>query len=65
MVRKPSRGTLANNIEGKKRLLIAIGDKVRVVFREKAKRTGSILDIEQFKEVASSLRYCGYFQRSF
>jgi uncharacterized OB-fold protein len=31
---------------------VSIGDKVRVVFREKTKRTGSILDIEHFEKVA-------------
>lgn len=31
---------------------VAIGDQVRLVFRERAKRIGSILDIEHFEKVA-------------
>jgi hypothetical protein len=30
---------------------LSIGDKVRVLFREKSKRTGSILDIEGFEKL--------------
>jgi hypothetical protein len=30
---------------------VAVGDKVRVVFKEKSKRTGSILDIEHFEKL--------------
>jgi uncharacterized OB-fold protein len=31
---------------------VAIGDKVRVVLKEKKNRTGSILNIENFEKVA-------------
>lgn len=31
---------------------VAIGDRVRLVFKEKSKRTGSILDIEYFEKIA-------------
>ena len=48
LVRFPSaHGGLVHRVKGP----INIGDKVRVVFKEKPKRTGSILDIEHFERV--------------
>jgi uncharacterized OB-fold protein len=47
-VRFPSaHGGLVHKVKGE----VAIGDKVRVVFKEKSKRTGSILDIEHFEKI--------------
>ncbi|MGA8856104.1 MAG: hypothetical protein WB643_02945 [Candidatus Bathyarchaeia archaeon] len=40
MVRKPSRGVLPYNIEVKKRLLLAIGDKVSPRFQGKGQTHG-------------------------
>jgi uncharacterized OB-fold protein len=42
-----AHGGLVHRTKGK----VSIGDKVRIVFKEKAKRTGSILDIEHFEKV--------------
>jgi uncharacterized OB-fold protein len=48
LVRFPSaHGGLVHKVKGE----VAIGDKVRVVFKEKSKRTGSILDIEHFEKI--------------
>ena len=49
-VRFPSaHGGLIHKVKGE----ISVGDKVRsVVFREKSKRIGSILDIEYFEKMA-------------
>lgn len=48
LVRFPSaHGGLIHKINGK----LSIGDKVRLVLKEKAKRTGSILDIQTFEKV--------------
>ena len=48
LVRFPSaHGGLVHKVKGQ----VAIGDKVRVVFKEKSQRTGSILDIECFEKV--------------
>jgi hypothetical protein len=48
LVRFPSaHGGLVHRVKGS----IAIGDRVRVVFKEKTKRTGSILDIEHFEKI--------------
>jgi len=48
-VRFPSaHGGLVYKTKGE----VRIGDKVRVVFKEKSKRTGSILDIDCFEKVA-------------
>jgi len=48
LVRFPSaHGGLVHKTKGR----VSIGDKVRAVFREKSKRTGSILDIEYFEKV--------------
>lgn len=48
LVRFPSaHGGLVHKTKG----LVLIGDKVRIVFREKSKRTGSILDVEYFEKV--------------
>ena len=41
-----THGGLVHRVKGD----VSIGDKVRVVFREKPKRTGSILDIEYFEK---------------
>jgi hypothetical protein len=47
-IRFPSaHGGLIHRTKGK----VAVGDKVRVVFKEKSKRTGSILDIDYFEKV--------------
>jgi len=47
LVRFPSvHGGLVHKVNGE----VSVGDKVRVVFREKSKRTGSILDIEYFEK---------------
>jgi uncharacterized OB-fold protein len=43
-----AHGGLVHKTNGK----VSIGDKMRVVFKEKAKRIGSILDIEYFEKVA-------------
>lgn len=49
LVRFPlTHGGLIHRTKGQ----VAIGEKVRVVFREKSKRTGSILDIEHFEKTA-------------
>jgi len=49
LVRFPlAHGGLIHKTKGQ----LAIGDNVRVVFKEKAKRIGSILDIEHFEKVA-------------
>ena len=42
-----AHGGLVHKVKGQ----VAIGDKVRVVFKEKSKRTGSILDIEYFEKL--------------
>jgi uncharacterized OB-fold protein len=48
LVRFPSaHGGLVHKTKGE----VSVGDKVRVVFKEKSKRTGSILDIEYFEKV--------------
>ena len=48
LVRFPSaHGGLVHKTKGK----VAIGDRVRLVLKEKSKRTGSILDIEYFEKV--------------
>jgi hypothetical protein len=48
LVRFPSaHGGLVHKTKGE----VSVGDKVRVVFKEKPKRTGSILDIEYFEKV--------------
>jgi len=48
-VRFPSaHGGLIHRTKGE----VAVGDRVRVVFKEKSKRTGSILDIEYFEKLA-------------
>jgi len=48
LVRFPSaHGGLVHKVKGE----VAVGDKVRVVFKEKSKRTGSILDIEYFEKI--------------
>lgn len=48
LVQFPSaHGGLVHKTEGK----VSIGDRVRVAFKEKAKRTGSILDIEHFEKI--------------
>lgn len=47
LVRFPSHGDIVHKTKGQ----VAIGNKVRVVFKEKSKRTGSILDIEYFETV--------------
>jgi hypothetical protein len=48
LVRFPSaHGGLVHMVKDE----VAIGDKVRVVFKEKSKRTGSILDIEYFEKI--------------
>jgi uncharacterized OB-fold protein len=48
-VRFPSaHGGLVHKLKGK----ASIGDKVRVVFKEKSKRVGSIMDIECFEKVS-------------
>jgi uncharacterized OB-fold protein len=47
LVRFPSaHGGLVHKTKGQ----VSIGDKVRLVFKEKSKRTGSILDIEYFEK---------------
>jgi len=49
LVRFPSaHGGLVHKVKGE----VAVGDRVRVVFKEKSKRRGSILDIEYFEKVA-------------
>jgi hypothetical protein len=49
LVRFPSaHGGLVHKTKGE----VSVGDKVRVVFKEKSKRTGSILDIEYFEKIA-------------
>lgn len=48
LVRFPSHGGIVHKTKGQ----VAIGDKVRVVFKEKSKRTGSILEFEYFEKVA-------------
>jgi hypothetical protein len=49
LVRFPSaHGGLVHRVKGS----VAVGDKVRIVFREKSSRTGSILDIEHFEKVS-------------
>jgi hypothetical protein len=48
LVRFPfAHGGLVHKTKGE----VSVGDKVRVVFKEKSKRTGSILDIEYFEKV--------------
>jgi len=48
LVRFPStHGGLLHRTKGE----VAIGDKVRVVFKEKSERTGSILDIAYFEKI--------------
>ena len=48
-VRFPSaHGGLIHRSKGE----VVIGDKVRVVFKEKSKRTGSILDIDYFEKTS-------------
>ncbi len=48
LVRFPSaHGGIVHNAKGQ----VSIGDKVRVVFKEKSKRTGSILDIAYFEKL--------------
>jgi uncharacterized OB-fold protein len=48
LVRFPSaHGGIVHKAKGQ----VAIGDKVRLVFKEKSNRTGSILDIECFERV--------------
>lgn len=48
LVRFPSaHGGIVHKTKGQ----VAIGDEVRAVFKEKSKRTGSILDIECFEKV--------------
>lgn len=42
-----AHGGIVHNANGQ----VSIGDKVRVVFKEKSKRTGSILDIAYFEKV--------------
>ena len=42
-----AHGGLVHKVNGQ----VAIGDKVRVVFKDKSKRTGSILDIEYFEKL--------------
>lgn len=41
-----AHGGLVHKAKGQ----VSVGDKVRVVFREKSKRTGSILDIDYFEK---------------
>ncbi len=41
-----AHGGLVHKVKGS----VSVGDKVRVVFREKSKRTGSILDIDYFEK---------------
>jgi uncharacterized OB-fold protein len=49
LVRFPrAHGGLVHKTKGE----VSVGDKVRVVFKEKSKRTGSILDIEYFEKIA-------------
>jgi uncharacterized OB-fold protein len=49
LVRFPSaHGGIVHKAKGP----VSIGDKVRLVFREKSERTGSILDIEYFEKRA-------------
>ena len=49
LVRFPSaHGGIVHKTKGQ----ISIGDRVRLVFKEKSKRTGSILDIDYFERVA-------------
>jgi uncharacterized OB-fold protein len=48
LVRFPSaHGGLVHKVKGS----VAVGDNVRVVFKAKSERTGSILDIEHFERV--------------
>jgi len=48
-VRFPTaHGGLVHRTKGE----VRVGDKVRIVFKEKSKRTGSILDIDYFEKVA-------------
>ena len=48
LVRFPSvHGGLVHKTNGE----VSVGDNVRVVFKEKSKRTGSILDIEYFEKI--------------
>ena len=48
LVRFPlAHGGLVHKMKGE----VAVGDKVHVVFKEKSKRTGSILDIEYFEKI--------------
>lgn len=49
LVRFPSaHGGLVHKTKGN----VSIGDKVRVVFKDKSKRTGSMLDIEYFEKIS-------------
>jgi len=41
-----AHGGLVHKVKGQ----VSVGDKVRVVFREKSRRTGSILDIDYFEK---------------
>lgn len=43
----PAHGGLIHRAKGE----LSIGDNVRAVFKEKEKRTGSILDIENFEKI--------------
>jgi uncharacterized OB-fold protein len=48
LVRFPSaHGGLVHKVKGE----VAIGDRARVVFKEKSKRIGSIVDIEYFEKI--------------
>lgn len=47
LVRFPSHGGIVHKTKGQ----VAIGDKVHVVFKQKSKRTGSIIEFEHLEKV--------------